>query len=217
MYDITVGISCYKQKKWLHRCLRSLANQTLSKQRFEVVIVNDDPHESLEDICEMMGDYLNIKLINNKKNLGLPSSLNVILERTLGRYFVRVDSDDYVSKHFLYMLSSFLEINENYQAVSCDYRKVDEIGRRIQTCSAAKEPIACGIMFTYESLCETGFYNESFKMREGHELLSRYNKTFNLYHLPLSLYRYRIHNSNRTGNVKELAEYDKLLNIKFDN
>ena len=99
MYKVTVGICCYKQKKWLHRCLRSLASQKLSKENFEVIVVNDDPEEDISDICNnsIFSEVLNIRLIENKKNLGLPSSLNKILSNSLGRYFVRVDSDDYVS------------------------------------------------------------------------------------------------------------------------
>ena len=50
MYQVTVGICCYKQKKWLHRCLRSLCSQTFDKNQFEVIIVNDDPSDCLDDI-----------------------------------------------------------------------------------------------------------------------------------------------------------------------
>jgi len=213
MYDITVAICCYKQKKWLHRCLRSLANQTIDISNFEVIIVNDDPtpSENLEDICDAMKNQLNITLINNKKNIGLPSSLNKILNNMSGRFFVRVDSDDYVSKHFLYMLSCFLKMNESFQSVYCDYKKVDKVGRRIETCNAKDKPIACGIMYTYESLCDVGFYNENFKMREGHELLSRYRKKYDLFHMRIPLYRYRIHEENRTNDKNQLRNYDRLL------
>ena len=63
----TVGISCYKQKKWLHRCLRSLTSQTIPKDEFEVIVVNDDPEEDLNDIFE---NYENIfpATDNNKFN-----------------------------------------------------------------------------------------------------------------------------------------------------
>ena len=61
MYEITVAVCVYKQKEWLHRCLRSLNSQTLEKSRYEVVVVNDDPNvlrgknkvpniESLKDV-----------------------------------------------------------------------------------------------------------------------------------------------------------------------
>ena len=172
MYKVTVGICCYRQKDWLHRCLRSLSSQTISKDDFEVIIVNDDPSEKLDTICDNFKDFLNIRIINNEENLGLPKSLNKILSASLGKYFVRVDSDDYVSKHFLYMLSTFLFMNRHYQAVACSYKKVNEVGESMGFYSAKDNPMACGVMFTYESLCNVGFYNEDFEMREGHESVS---------------------------------------------
>ena len=220
MYKITVGISCYKQKRWLHRCLRSLVNQTIGKDKFEVVLINDDPEEGLEDVCNIFSKHLNIRLINNEKNLGLPSSLNKILKNSLGQYFVRVDSDDYVSKHFLYMLSTFLDMNSgprimgsdmNCQAVACDYFKVDNTGQLMSRHSAEKEFVACGIMFTYESLCDIGFYDEGYKMREGHEMIRRFKEKYKVYNLPLPLYKYRIHESNRTKDSAQVQNYDNKL------
>ena len=220
MYKVTVGICCYKQKKWLHRCLRSLINQTLSKNQFEVIVVNDDPQQDLEDVCNNFKDELNIKLINNKNNLGLPKSLNEILNISLGQYFVRIDSDDYVSKHFLYFLTSFLDLNSgsrimgtdtNYQAVAWDYFKVDGTGQVLSRHNSDDEPIACGVMFSYESLCDIGFYNEDFKMREGHELMQRFKDKYKIFNLPMPLYKYRIHDYNRTKNKEDLKKYDNML------
>lgn len=208
---ITVAICCYQQKEWLYRCLRSLASQTLSKEKFEVVIVNDEPGTRLEDVCENMSEELNIRLLNNEKNLGLPASLNKILKVARGRYFIRVDSDDYVSKYFLETLSRFLDMNRNYQAIACDYSKVNEVGVLVENCSSKKDPIACAVMFTYESLCDINFYDESYKMREGHDLITRFLKKFQLFHLPMPLYRYRIHSNNRTNNIEEVKKYDEML------
>ena len=212
MYKVTVGICCYKQKEWLYRCLRSLSSQTMSKDLFEVVVVNDDPEQDLSDICSQVEDSLNIKLINNENNLGLPVSLNKILKCARGRYFVRVDSDDYVSKHFLYMLSSYLEVSKGEkQAVACDYKKVDDCGLPLQRYSFKENPVACGIMFTYESLCNIGYYNEEWKMREGHELLKRFTTKYEVGYLDIPLYRYRMHLSNRSS-TEQIKEYDKKLN-----
>ena len=216
MYDVTVGICCYKQKKWLHRCLRSLCAQTLATSKFEVVVVNDDPDVDVSDICDSMSEDLNLRLLTNQTNLGLPASLNKILSISKGKYFVRVDSDDYVSNHFLYMLSCFIGMNERFQSVYCDYLKVDDVGRKIGRFNASENPIACGVMYTYESLCELGFYDETFKMREGHDLFQRFNERFSAFHLPIALYRYRIHDDNRTNNVDKLTEYDKRLGEKND-
>lgn len=211
---ITVGICCYKQKEWLYRCLRSLSSQTLSKDKFEVVIINDEPGTRLEDVCNNMRSDLNIRLLNNEKNIGLPASLNKILKVARGRYFVRVDSDDYVSKYFLETMSRFLDMNRSYQAISCDYNKVDEVGVLVENCSGEEAPIACAVMFTYESLCDINFYDEDYKMREGHDLISRFLKKFKLFHLPMPMYRYRIHSRNRTNNIEEVKKYDEMLQEK---
>lgn len=212
MYQVTVGICCYKQKKWLHRCLRSLASQNLEMSKFEVIVVNDDPQESIDEVCNNMKDVLNIKIIDNKKNLGLPACLNKILKISRGRYFVRVDSDDYVSRHYLDYLATFLNKNRNFQAVSCDYMKVDSVGNVIDNhVSQNEEVIACGHMFTYESLCDIGFYDENFQMREGHDLMQRYTKKFKVFNLPIPFYRYRIHDNNRTKDIETCQKYDKML------
>ena len=200
--------------------MRSLVNQTIGKDKFEVVLINDDPEERLEDICNIFSDHLNIRLINNEKNIGLPASLNKILQNSLGQYFVRIDSDDYVSRHFLYMLSTFLDMNSgprimdsemNCQAVACDYFKVDNTGQLMSRHSAEKEFVACGIMFTYESLCDVGFYDENYRMREGHEMIRRFKEKYKVYNLPLPLYKYRIHESNRTKDSEQVQNYDKKL------
>tara|TARA_Y100001937_G_scaffold124937_1_gene190651 strand:+ start:2815 stop:3471 length:657 start_codon:yes stop_codon:yes gene_type:complete len=217
MYKVTVGISCYKQKEWLYRCLRSLASQTFSHDDFEVVIVNDDPGISLRDVCELMSDVLNIKLLENDKNMGLPHSLNKILKHARGQYFVRVDSDDYVSEHFLYMLHTFISMNKSYHAVCCDYKKVDKVGQTIDFFSNRIDPIACGTMFTYEALCDIGFYDENFKMREGHDLIKRFKQKYELAYLEVPLYRYRIHGNNRTDNLEQIKKYDKKLNMSEEN
>jgi hypothetical protein len=60
-------------------------------------------------------------------------------------------------------------------------------------------------------LCNLRFYNEQFQMREGHELLQRFSEKYRICHLPFPLYRYRMHETNRTHNGADVAEYDNLL------
>jgi len=210
-FNITIAICNFKQKKWIHRCLRSLADQTIGSGKFEIIVVNDDPDDDLTAIIKSWSDIMNIRLFNNDVNIGLPASLNVALENSRGRYFFRVDADDYISKHTLYVLSLFLDMNRDYQAVACDYNEVDNLGKTLARKHSEDDPIACGIMFTYESLCDVGFYDKTYKMREGHELLKRYVKRHNIYYMPMPFYRYRKHNDNRTNDIANVAIYDERL------
>ena len=84
MYEITVAVCVYKQKEWLHRCLRSLNSQTLEKSRYEVVVVNDDPDETLDDITDIFKEHMNIRVINNEKNFML--QINRAVEGVAGHF-----------------------------------------------------------------------------------------------------------------------------------
>ena len=181
--------------------------------------------KEITDDIKDRASVLQTLIKNNDKNLGLPSSLNKILKSSIARYFVRVDCDDYVSSHFLYILSKFLESNTgsrrlvkecDYQAVACDYFKVDDTGGVLSRHNSEEEFAACGIMYTYESISNLGFYNEDFKMREGHELHNRFLKKYKIYNLRMPLYRYRIHENNRTKDIEEVQKFDKMNNDLSD-
>ena len=66
-------------------------------------------------------------------------------------------------------------------------------------------------MFRRECLFDLGLYDTKFKMREGHELMKRFEKKFRLAFLELPLYKYRIHTNNRTKDKKKLRYFDKIL------
>ena len=45
-----------------------------------------------------------------------------------GKYFIRVDSDDFLNSHALEMMSKILDANEELAFVNCDHFRVDERG-----------------------------------------------------------------------------------------
>ena len=210
--EISVIVCTYNHEKWIERCIRSIKNQTeISQKEIEIIIINDFSKDNTNQILKNFKNVDNIKIINNKKNLGLPNSINKAIRLSLGRYIVRVDSDDYVSRKFLSLCKLYLNMNREYQAVAVDYFKVDNHEKVLSKINCFKEEIACGIMFRKESLIEVGLYNEKFRMREGHELRIRFNKKFNIGRLEFPLYKYRQHINNRTKKKKELNKYNKLL------
>ena len=105
----------------------------------------------------------------------------------------------------------------DYQAVARDYFKVNDTGGVLSRHDSENEFVACGIMYTYESISNLKFYNEDFKMREGHDLHNRFLKKYKMYNLKMPLYRYRIHENNRTNDKNVVQEYDnKLGDNKWD-
>jgi len=212
--DISVIVCCFNHEKWIERCLRSLLLQEHIKSKdYEIIVINDfSKDNSLKVINNFK--YDNLKLYNNKSNMGLPMSINKAVKIAKGRYVVRVDSDDYVSRNFLYLCRVFLNLNREFQAVAVDYYKVKDSEELIKKVNCFEEEIACGLMFRKECLFEVGLYNNKFKMREGHDLRKRFEEKFSIGHLNIPLYKYRFHEKNRTKNKKRLIKYERMLKNK---
>ena len=214
--EISVIISCFNQGKWITRCIRSLSNQNnINKSDFELVVINDGSKDNSDSIIKGLQKYYSFKYIHNKVNKGLPYSLNAGINKSIGRFVVRVDSDDFVKRNFLTLLRYFLNQNPHYQAVSCDYLTVDKNETVKKRFNSRKKEIACGIMYRRECLYDIGLFNIKFKMREGHDLNQRFRKKYNIGHLEIPLYKYRDHDENRTKKTKILRKYDKKLKQKY--
>ena len=123
--DISVIVTNYNYGKLIRRCIRSLLNQNLSSKNYEIIIVDDASTDNSLEAIKNFSSYENIKIIKNDKNLGVGASSQIGLENSRGKFFIRVDADDFVQPPFLYMLYNFLKFNPKYAAISCVYFLTD--------------------------------------------------------------------------------------------
>jgi len=90
---ISVIIPVYNTEKYLHDCLSSVQNQTMSD--FEVIIVNDQtPDNSMaiaQDFSKVDSRFL---IINHESNKGLGGARNTGIESSKGQCIFFLDSDD---------------------------------------------------------------------------------------------------------------------------
>ncbi len=217
----SIIITNHNYGKFVGECLRSCLNQSIDKSLFEVIVVDDcSTDNSVKVINEYLGHYKNLKLIRNKKNLGVAGSSNVGIRVAKGKYIVRVDSDDFINSELLRILSYFLEENNQYFCVGCDYYLVNIDGAKTDKISARDVPISCGVMYNAKVLKSIGLYNEKFRHREEEELRTRIiqNKNLKVFYLNFPLYRYRIHGTNKTKQKDYINKFKKkilLLNNKY--
>ncbi len=213
---ISVIVPVYNQELYIGRCLRSLLHQSIDHSEYEILVVNDGSDDltgyALDQFCDPYDSV--VKVITNKKNKGLPASVNMALKASIAAYVVRVDSDDFVNFNFLNFLQHYLETNKHADAVACDYLLVDNDESEIRRCNCDKDPIACGIMFHKDSVFDVGLYDESFLCNEERELRIRYEKKYNIHRLAIPLYRYRRHGNNLTNDNKTMDFYNKNLTKK---
>ena len=207
---VSVIIATYNSESYIGRTIRSVIDQSLPKDDYEIIVVDDGSTDGTGRVLESFGDW--IKVITLGKRKGLPYACNVGIRNALGRYVVRVDADDYVHEDLLRVEHLYLSLDHDIDAVACDYFMVDEKEKRIAKKSADDEPIACGVMFKKDNLVAIGLYDEEFLLRSDVDLRIRYLQKFNIKRIELPLYRYRQHKSNITKDKKAMRYYkDKLI------
>jgi len=194
---ISVIIPVYNREAYIGRCVRSLLSQSLSRDLFEIIIIDDGSTDDTSKILLAFKDE--IKWIKLKRNLGLSSAINQGIKKSKSKYIVRVDSDDYVNKDFLKILLLFSENNEDMDAFECDYLVVDEKETILKKVNCNKEPIACGIIFKKKHLEKIGYYDSKKYIHEEKDLRKKFLKKYKISRIMLPLYRYRRHNKNLTG------------------
>lgn len=90
---ISVIMSTYNRADLLADAVNSILNQTVTN--FEFIIINDGSTDKTADVLQKIALKDNrIKIITNKKNLGLIPSLNKALDIAQGTYIARMDDDD---------------------------------------------------------------------------------------------------------------------------
>ncbi len=90
---VSVIIPYFKKKEYIKQTVDSVLKQTF--QDFEIVIIYDD--ENLEDyeyLIENFKKIPNIKVIKNRKNLGVGISRNIGIKNSSGEFLAFLDADD---------------------------------------------------------------------------------------------------------------------------
>jgi glycosyltransferase involved in cell wall biosynthesis len=209
---VSVIIPVYNGKKFVQRAIRSAIDQNFPRKHFEIIVVDDGSTDNTIEVIQPFKD--SIRILRHEKNMGLAASRNTGIRAARGQYIVNLDADDYLHQDFLSIEVMFLSLNENFDAVSCDYFIVDEHGKHLDRKNATEYPIACGIMFRMEQLIDIGLYSEDFLVREEEDLRQRFLKKHRIHHIPLPLYRYRKHDDNITNNQELMKEYKKKFHEK---
>lgn len=198
----SIIITCFNRQKFISRCIRSALHQNgVERDSYEVVVVDDCSTDKSREIIAQFDNI--VKVILNKKNLGLSKSRNLGINKSKGKYILMLDSDDYISEYYLKFMGSFLDFNKSWSAVASDYTKVNSKGKFLKRCSFKKEPIACGILYERTSLFKTGLYNKKLRYLEDKDFREKYLKNYNVNVVELPLYRYTIHRNSLTGEAKK--------------
>ena len=191
---VSIIITNYNYGKYIGRCIRSCLQQ--KSVDVEVIVVDDGSTDSSFDVLKSFGDK--IKVYKTPVNAGVAAASNLGIAKSSGQFIIRVDADDYVSENMSFFLRTYLVANKDAFCVSCDYQLVDDHEQFLERKYASVDNVSCGIMYRRDLLERIGGYNPEMRHREEEELRKRLGDFYNIHHLNIPFYRYRMHKTNKT-------------------
>lgn len=128
---LSVVIPVYNLEGYVERCIRSIENQDISSDSYEIICVNDGSTDKSPDIIKtLQKEFDNIVLIN-QNNQGVSMARNNGINKARGKYLMFVDADDYIVEN---SLSKILQSAEkfNSQVLFFGYTVILEDGKEIR-------------------------------------------------------------------------------------
>lgn len=107
--SFSIIVPVYNRPKEIDELLESLTQQEFSND-FEVLIIEDGSEFSSEEIVKKYQDKLRLKYFF-KQNSGAGASRNFGMQKATGNYFIILDSDVIIPKHYLNEVKKALKNN----------------------------------------------------------------------------------------------------------
>lgn len=117
----------YNGANKLEKSVHSILNQSFND--FEFIICDDGSTDnSIEILKKLAREDKRIKLLSNKKNLGLAKTLNNCIEASKGEYIARMDDDDFSHEYRFEKQVKFLDAHPEIAIVGTSRNMYDANG-----------------------------------------------------------------------------------------
>ncbi len=212
--SLTIAILTYNRAKMLQRAVRSALAQYSPFVDIEVLVIDDGSRDNSQ---QRLAKYIDkMRYIRLEENVGVGRASALAVKEAKSEFFVRLDSDDFLSSHFALHMAPILAENPSIDFVSCDIQMLDEIENPLSRVSREKWEDLCdfgaGVIFRKSAVESAGGYDPKLRTREDLDLFLRLSKQgASRFHLPLALYRRRIHEKNISKDSSFISEKERLL------
>ena len=114
---ITAIIPVYNSQQAIKSVIRSIQNQKM--EEIEIILINDfSTDNSSKIIEEMQKEDPRIKIINNKKNMGILYSRCIGVLKGEGKYIINLNNNDFFLDNYIFDLTYFEAENGNFDIIS---------------------------------------------------------------------------------------------------
>ena len=218
---VSIVLPVYNGEKYLIEAIKGILNQTYND--FELIIVNDCSYDGTINILNYFANIdKRISVITNKKNIGLPMSLNRGFAIAKGEYFTWTSDDNIFHRNALEKMVLYLDMHPDCGLVFSDMNLINEkgevIGERICKNIELYKKNCIGASFMYRSGCEKkiGDYDDGKRYIEDYDYWLRIASYFQIGKIEEILYDYRYHNDSLTlKKMKEIGERLTELRLEY--
>lgn len=152
---LSILVPVYKAERYLEECLRSLFEQDIPMETYEVVAVdNGSPDGSADIIKRLQKEYTNLRLVTLKENQLPSGGRNAAMDAAKGKYIMFVDADDYLYPNVLGRLIKEIE-KEDLDFVHFSNDTLCE-GKITKEPSLATTPVMTGASLYFEDIKTQG-------------------------------------------------------------
>ncbi len=220
-------MSVYNDEGFLREAVESILNQTFAD--FEFLIIDDGSTDSTPYILqEYAGRDIRIRVVTNKRNIGLTKSLNKGLTLACGKYIARQDADDLSAHNRLSDQLHYLHQHPDCVLLGSFYEVLRLDDNTVYKASPPEDHFDIGVLmliensFAHSSVVfrklPSVLYDEEYSYSQDYELWTRYYFWGSVANLPQVLIRHRKYD----GSVSSLFADEQKANahktaIKFRN
>ena len=215
---VSVYITNYNYGCFIGQAIESVLRQTYVN--IDLLIIDDGSSDNSKSIIESYAGQARLRTVY-QQNKGLNATNNIALGLARGKYFIRLDADDYFEPYAIALMVTIMEGRPELGLLFPDFYYVDEIGNIIgvesrhdfdREVSLYDLPShgACTMVKTDE-LKKLGGYNEHFTCQDGYELWLKYVLNSKVSNINKPLFYYRQHKLSLTQNETKILETRKQI------
>lgn len=206
MPRVSIVLPTYNGEKYIKQSVDSIIKQSFKD--WELIIVNDCSKDATPNIIEYYArKEQRIKVINNKTNQKLPTSLNIGFAEAGGEYLTWTSDDNVYFPNAIEYMVTTLDQNSEYEMVCADMRCINEEGTILKnevlhyddTMQCFNNLVGACFMYRRGVMERVGEYNTDLIFVEDYDYWMRVKKYYKKIHrISCVLYSYRSHPKSLT-------------------
>ncbi len=123
--QVSIIIVSFNGAKFLKECIASVFNSNYDKDKFEVIVADNNSSDNSLNIIQQ--NFPEVKIINNSKNYGFGRACNIAFKKCDSKYVVLLNQDSKVGKSWLKELVNVLDSNPDVGCCGAAEHPYDEL------------------------------------------------------------------------------------------